>query len=119
MKKELKEKVQAFFKEHSDFSLVCKEFSGLVYRDTLKRWCYPEREIEARKRSKEYHNKKKDDPEYKENRRLRDIARGQMQKQYSKEYYSNNKEKIRNNVEKHRQDHLEEYLKYSEDILQI
>jgi hypothetical protein len=120
MKKELKTKVQTFFKEHLDFVLVCKEFNGLVYRDTLKRWCYPEKEIEARKRSNEYHNKRKDDPVYKENRRLKTISRNQTQeqKEYYKEYYLNNKEQIQDNIRKHRQEHLDQYIEKSKQHYQ-
>lgn len=112
MKKELKEKVQIFFKEHSDISLVYKEFSDLVYRDTLKRWCYPEKSEEARLRAKTYHQKNKDNPEYKEKQRLRAEQKRKTTEyqEFRQSYYEKNKEKIQENIKKHRQKNLDHYL---------
>ncbi len=120
MKKELKEKVQNFFKEHSDLSLVYKEFKGLVYPDTLKRWCCPEEGEKARLKAKERHQRNKDNPEYKEKQRLRSEQNRQKEeyKKFQKEYYENHKEKIQENVRKHRQEHLDQYRQKSKDHYQ-
>ena len=120
MKKELKEKVQSFFKDNRDISLVFKEFAGLVYRDTLKRWCFPERDEKARQKAKEYHNKHKDDPEYKEKRKLQSREHRQTEEytQFQQEYYQKNKEKIQENIRKHRQEHLDQYRERSKEYYQ-
>jgi len=112
MKKELKEKVQNFFKEYSDISLVYKEFEGLVYRDTLKRWCYPEAGEEARLRAKAYHQKNKDNPEYKEKQRLRAEKKRKTPEyqEFRRSYYEKNKEKIQEMVKNHRHENLDHYL---------
>lgn len=107
MKKELKEKVQLFFKDNPDISLVYKEFGGLVYRDTLKRWCFPEKAEEARIKSLNNHRKNKNNSEYKEKRRLQSKQYRQTEEysRFQQEYYSKNKEKIQTNAQKHYKKH--------------
>lgn len=111
MKKELKNKVLEFYKTCQDIKLVCQEFKGLVFPDTLKRWCDPKLNELAKQRAKNYHNTKKHDTGYREKRKLssRQYRKTNEYKIAWKEHYNKTKEKRKKLVQQHRLDNLELY----------
>lgn len=112
MKKDLREKVLDFYKKcNNDITLTCKEFKGRVYPDTIKRWCIPELNEEAKKKSREYHHKMKDDNNYREKRKIksREYRKTDDYKNTWNELYSKTKEKRKKIVKEHREKNLEHY----------
>lgn len=111
MKNKLKSEVLKFYNNCQDIKLVYQEFKGEVYPDTLKRWCDPKLNELAKLRSKNYHNKKKNDIQYKEKRKLtsRLYRKTDEYKIKWKEHYYKTKEKRKKLVQQHRLDNLEHY----------
>lgn len=115
MKSELKEEVLKVFIETKDIELVKTQFKGKVYPDTIMRWCFPELNEKVKKRSKDHHEAKKNDNEYKEKRR-------QQSKEYRKsekyttawsEHYTKTKEKRKKIAVEHRLKNIDTYRERS------
>ena len=111
MKKELKQAVLRLFNETKDIEAVKNQFKGQVYPDTIKRWCYPELNETAKERSRQYHNTKKDDTNYKEKRkqRSRNFRKTEAYAKVWSERYEKSKEKRKQIAKEHRLKNIETY----------
>lgn len=117
MNKALKASVVKLFVQTNNFELVKEQYKGQVYPDTLKRWCYPDVNERAKIASKEYHNKKKDDNEYKERRKKqsREYRKTEKYTETWQEHYKNTKEKRKKVTTEHRLKNIEKYKQNAKD----
>jgi Uri superfamily endonuclease len=111
VKKELKQAVLKLFDETKDIEVIKNQFKGQIYPDTIKRWCYPELNETAKERSRQYHNAKKDDIEYKEKRKQqsKNFRKTETYTKAWSEHYEKSKEKRKQIAKEHRLKNIETY----------
>jgi hypothetical protein len=117
MKKELKIKVLQFYNNTKCLKETYKQFKGQVYPDTIKRWIDPNLNESAKQKSLTYHNKNKNNLEYKEKRRLQSQKHRKTTKYKTtwKKLYNETKEKRKKLAQQHRLDNLEIYKERARD----
>ncbi len=117
MKNELKELALKIFNERGLADTLLEMSKYDIRQSTIERWCFPELNDEARRRAYERHEKLKNDPEYKEKRRLASQKRRASKegKEYAKEYYSKTIDKRKEIAKKHRADNIEHYTERASD----